>query len=50
MNAFLAMGGYGAFIWPCYGLAIIFVIALYLHSQQKLKAALHAQKAASDKN
>lgn len=37
MTDFFSMGGYGAFIWPCYGLAVIFVAALYIHSQRKLR-------------
>ena len=39
MSAFFAMGGYGAFIWPCYGLAAILVIGLYWHSQKKLASS-----------
>ncbi|MGC6516634.1 MAG: heme exporter protein CcmD [Candidatus Puniceispirillaceae bacterium] len=30
------MGGYGLFIWPCYGLGLAFVIGLYWHSHKKL--------------
>ena len=26
MNAFLAMGGYGAFVWPCFTLAAIVLV------------------------
>ena len=37
MAEFFNMGGYGAFIWPCYVLGMGFVIALYWHSAVKLK-------------
>ncbi|MBB4212329.1 heme exporter protein CcmD [Rhodothalassium salexigens] len=28
MSEFFAMGGYGAYIWPCYGLTLIGMVAL----------------------
>jgi heme exporter protein D len=39
MSAFFAMGGYGAFVWPCYILAILLVVGLYWHSQKKLASS-----------
>ena len=39
MSEFLNMGGYGAFIWPCYILAVILVGGLYWHSQKKLASS-----------
>ena len=39
MTDFFLMGGYGAFIWPCYALAFVFVVALYIHSYRKLSRA-----------
>ena len=37
MSAFFDMGGYGAFVWPCYGLALLFVVGLYWHTAKKLR-------------
>ena len=28
MNAFLAMGGYGVFVWPAFGVSLIVLVAL----------------------
>ena len=39
MSDFIAMGGYGSFIWPCYGLTTLLVLALYIHSQKKLASS-----------
>ncbi|MEX1036520.1 MAG: heme exporter protein CcmD [Sneathiella sp.] len=35
---FFDMGGYGLFVWPCFGLSAIVLLALYFRSHQKLKA------------
>jgi heme exporter protein D len=32
MSSFFAMGGYGGFIWPSYGLAAIVLIGLVIRS------------------
>ena len=32
MNAYFAMGGYGAYIWPSYGLSILVIGALVVIS------------------
>ena len=44
MAHFIAMDGYGVFIWPCYGLAALIVIWLYWHSHRALKASLRGHK------
>ena len=38
VDTFLAMGGYGAVIWPSYGLAAIFVISIAVHSIMRMRA------------
>ena len=43
LNEFLTMGGYGAYVWPAYGLAALVVIAnilLPLKRLRGLKAAI----------
>ncbi|WP_339716793.1 heme exporter protein CcmD [uncultured Sneathiella sp.] len=35
---FFDMGGYGLFVWPCFVLSAIVLLALYLLSFRKLKA------------
>ena len=35
---FFSMGGYGPYIWPCFALSAVVLIALYLRSRQRLKA------------
>jgi heme exporter protein D len=45
MESFLAMGGYGAFVWPAYGLTALVLIALAgasLRSLRRSQAALDA--------
>ncbi|MBM3618209.1 MAG: heme exporter protein CcmD [Alphaproteobacteria bacterium] len=42
--AFLHMEGYGAYIWPCYGLAIAIFIALTVWARQKLREAQRTLK------
>lgn len=36
---FIAMGGYGAFIWPAYGIAAIILAVLLIASLRQLRAA-----------
>ena len=51
MTEFLQMGGYGAFIWSAYGLAVLVMGGLVvatlrsLRSQERQLAALEATKA-----
>jgi heme exporter protein D len=35
---FWTMGGYGGFIWPAYGLALVILVWLALHSLRWLRA------------
>jgi heme exporter protein CcmD len=42
MSAFLAMGGYGAFVWPCFALAAA-VLAWNVHSARRLHAVARQQ-------
>ena len=37
--AFLAMGGYGAFVWPALALAALILLGLWLQSLAALRAA-----------
>ena len=32
IHTFLAMGGYARFVWPCYGLAVVVMVALLVVS------------------
>jgi len=53
MNDFLAMGGYGAYVWTSYGLAAIVLVwnirsALVAHRDARLRAQRALSMAASD--
>ena len=37
MTEFLAMGGYGAFIWPCYGLAALVLLGFLFTTLRDLR-------------
>jgi heme exporter protein D len=37
IGAFLAMGGYAAFVWPAYGLAFVVLAGLAAHSQWRYR-------------
>ena len=37
MSEFLAMGGYGAFVWPSYGLTAVIMVVLLIASLRGLK-------------
>ena len=39
MNSFLAMGGYGAFIWPAYGVSLVALIGIVWQSWAAWRAA-----------
>jgi len=36
-NTFIDMGGYGAFIWPSYGLSALVLVAILWQSRARLK-------------
>lgn len=42
MSEFLAMGGYGAFVWPAYGAAALVMIGLLVASLRERRAAERA--------
>ena len=37
MAEFLSMGGYGAFVWPCYAIVFVLMIALLWQSVADLR-------------
>lgn len=37
-----SMGGYGAYVWPCFGLSAVALLALLIHAVLALRAA-HAK-------
>jgi len=39
MNAFLAMGGYAAYVWPAYGVAALVLLALLFDSLSAYRRA-----------
>lgn len=39
IGAFLAMGGYGGFVWPALGIAVLVLAGLWLQSLAALRAA-----------
>ncbi len=39
LSEFLAMGGYGGFVWPAYGIALLVLAALVIASLKSLRAA-----------
>ncbi len=39
MSSFFAMGGYGAFIWPAYGISLLALVAMVWQSWSAWRAA-----------
>lgn len=39
MSSFFAMGGYGAFIWPAYGVSLLALVAMVWQSWSAWRAA-----------
>jgi heme exporter protein D len=39
---YFAMGGYAAFIWPSYALAVVLLIGVFLFAARRLEAATRA--------
>lgn len=37
MSEFFAMGGYGAFVWPCVGLSFAILTGLLLSARRRLR-------------
>jgi heme exporter protein D len=44
MAEFFAMGGYGAYIWPAYGVSAVGIVLLYYVRRNKLQRAIQAEK------
>lgn len=40
MSEFLAMGGYGTFVWASYGVTVIVIVGNFIWSIQRRKAVL----------
>jgi len=41
MADFFSMGGYGAYVWPSYGLCAVIMLALLIFSLRSLKTTEH---------
>ena len=44
LQEFFAMGGYAAFVWPCFGVTVLLLGGLFVTSRQRL-ARLEAEVA-----
>jgi heme exporter protein D len=42
MSQYFAMGGYAAFIWPSYGLAVVLLTGVFVLAARRLHAATRA--------
>jgi heme exporter protein D len=42
MSTYFAMGGYAAFIWPSYGLAVALLAVVFVLASRRLQAATRA--------
>ena len=42
MSQYFAMGGYAAFIWPSYALAIVLLVGVFVLAARRLGAATRA--------
>ena len=49
MSAFWEMGGYGAYVWPCYGMTLLVLGAAVLLSLRAHAQALAALRRLEDK-
>jgi heme exporter protein D len=48
MSQYFAMGGYAAFIWPSYALAVLLLVVVFVLAARRLNAATHALDGESD--
>ncbi len=39
LSDFVAMGGHAGFVWPAFGLAVVVLVGLGLHSHIQMRAA-----------
>ena len=37
LDTFFAMGGYGAFVWPSFGVTLVVLILVWIESAHRLK-------------
>jgi heme exporter protein D len=44
-SAFLAMGGYGEFVWPAYGVTAVVLLAVWLDGYRRRRAVERALQA-----
>jgi heme exporter protein D len=42
MSTYFAMGGYAAFIWPSYALAVVLLTGVFVLAARRLQAATRA--------
>ena len=42
MSSYFAMGGYAAFIWPSYALAVVLLVGAFVLAARRLQAAERA--------
>jgi len=47
---FLAMGGYGAFVWPAYGVTLVVLAAIWLDGARRRRAVERALQALQREN
>lgn len=48
LDAFFAMGGYAAYVWPAYGLAALVMLALVFATLRRLRRSERELKALQD--
>jgi heme exporter protein CcmD len=42
LNGFIAMGGYGGFVWSAYGIALVVLGGFSLHAWRRYRAGVRA--------
>ncbi len=48
LGSFLAMGGYGAYVWPAYGAGVVILAAIWVDGQRRRRTVERALAAASE--
>jgi heme exporter protein D len=48
VSDYFAMGGYAAFIWPSYALAVLLLVGVFVLATQRLGAATRALEGDAD--
>ncbi len=44
LTEILAMSGYGAYVWPAFGVVVVTLLLLYVSARLRLKKALKTQQ------